>query len=186
MPLNISQGGGDYLPYVKFNSKAGRWYVKKDDKETEVTNPVFVADFANIKTGWYFYAEGQAPNIVLDASLTDPAPKPTDKHKRGFTIHLFSQKQFGGVVELNGASMHLCNSIAEVYGEYEKDSPANAGKLPVVSCTGTLPMKDKMGTNYKPVFKIEKWVDRPSEFDDAAGDDIPFDAPENISTESEF
>jgi len=184
MGLNIAQSSGDFLPYVKYNGKAGRWYVKKDDAEVEVTNPVFVADFDNIKTGWFMFMEGQAPSITLDPDLQNPAPKPSDKHKRGFAVQLFSKNQFGGVVELNGASMHLSNAINELYEQYEKDR--KPGQLPVVACTGTTPMKDKMGTNYRPIFKIEKWVDRPAEFDAETQSSTPAPQAATTSSVSEF
>jgi hypothetical protein len=29
MPLNIEPRVGDFLPYVKFNGKAGRWYTAR-------------------------------------------------------------------------------------------------------------------------------------------------------------
>jgi hypothetical protein len=187
MPLNISQGGGDYLPWVKYNAKAGRWYVKKDDKEVEVQNPEFVADFANIKTGWFYFAEGKAPSIHIDPTLGEASPKPSEDHKRGFKIALFSPKHFGGVVELTGASMHLNNAIVDLYAEYEAEVGKNAGKLPVVKCEGTEASKDKFGTNYKPVLKISKWVDRPKDFDDTSTEEeIPFDAPADADMASEF
>lgn len=162
MGLNIGQSG-EFRPYCKYNAKAGRWYVKKDDAEVEVPNPTFVADFDNIKTGWFLFMEGQAPSIVHDKSLTEPAAKPSDKHKRGFEVDLYSQNLFGGVVVMTAASMHVNNAINDVYEQYEAQRGANAGKLPVVSCTGTTPMKDKMGTNYRPNLSIVKWVDRPAE-----------------------
>lgn len=187
MPLNITQNGGDYLPYVKYNAKSGRWYVKKDDKEVEVQNPEFVADFANIKTGWFYFAEGQAPSIYLDKTLGDAAPKPSDNHKRGFKVALYAPQTFGGVVELTGASMHLNNAIVDLYSQYEAEVGKNAGKLPVVKCEGTEASKDKFGTNYKPILKITKWVDRPSQFDEVNdGEDVPFDAPEAATVTSEF
>lgn len=176
MGLNIVQQAGNFDPYVKYNGKAGRWYIKKDDNEVEVLNPTFIADFANIKTGWFYFAAGQAPEKNFDKSHTEPAPKPaktyTDKEgkvrdcfKRGFEVRLFSAKSFGGVVALSGASMHLNNAIAELYNKFEAAPEAKAGKLPVVKNAGTTPMKDKLGTNYKPEFVIEKWVDRPAELD---------------------
>lgn len=183
MGLNIAQSSGDFLPFVKFNGKAGRWYFKKDDQEVEVNNPTFVADFDNIKTGWYWFMEGKAPAITFDQDLATIAAKPTDNHKRGFTLQLFSKQHFGGVAELQGASMHLCNAINEVYEQYEKDR--KPGQLPVISCTGTTPMKDKHGTNYRPIFKIEKWVDRPSDFDGQSQDSTPSPTAETSSI-SEF
>lgn len=184
MALNIVSQGGDFDPYVKYNAKAGRWYIKGENGEEEVQSPVFVADFANIKTGWLLFLEGQAPDKVWDASLTQPAPKPSDAHKRGFGLRLFSKSFFGGVVDLSGASMHLNNAVNDLYVSYEAAPEAKQGLLPVVKFTGATPMKDKMGTNYKPNFVIEKWVPRPAEFD-ASNDEAPAQAAPAASV-SEF
>lgn len=182
MALNIVQSG-EFKPYVKYNAKAGRWYVKKDDAEVEVPNPAFIADFDNIKTGWFLFLEGQAPNIVYDPSLTQPAQKPSDAHKRGFEVNLFSEKLFGGEVVMTAASMHVCNAMNDVYVQYESERSANAGKLPVIQCDGTTPMKDKMGTNYRPNLKLVKWVDRPAAFGAQKEQAAP--AP-SVSSVSEF
>lgn len=168
MALNIVSNNADFTPWVKYNAKAGRWYIKGENGDVEVDKPTFIADFDNIKTGWLLFLEGQAPSQVWDVDLSTPAPKPGDNHKRGFSLPLFSQKSFGGVVELSSSSMHLCNSINELYMQYEAGLASNKGKLPVVEFTGSVPMKDKMGTNYKPEFKIAKWVDRPVELSGAA------------------
>jgi len=176
MSLNIVSQGGDFDPYLKFNAKAGRWYTKKDDQEIEVQNPVFVADFANIKTGWFYFKAGAAPQKVFDVSLSQPAPKPDatyaddkgvirDCFKRGFSLRLFSNASFGGVVELSGSSMHINNSINDLFIAYEAAPEKAQGLLPVVKCNGTTAMKDKHGTNYRPNFVIEKWVTRPAELD---------------------
>lgn len=171
MGLNITTQGGDFDPYCKYNSKAGRWYFKDGQEEVEVQNPVFVADFANIKTGWLLFLEGQAPSNIWDASLTTPAPKPSDKHKRGFEVRLFSKNSFNGVVQLSSSSMHLCNAINDLYVAYEAAPESKKDMLPVVKYTGSTPMKDKMGTNYKPNFVIEKWVTRPAELDGKGSND---------------
>lgn len=181
--LNIGSTGGDFDPYVKYNAKAGRWFFKDGEQEKEVNNPVFVADFANIKTGWILFLEGQAPSREWDADLKTPAPKPSDKHKRGFSVRLFSKASFNGVVELSSSSMHLCASINELYKQYDEAPEKSKGKLPVVKYTGSTPMKDKMGTNYKPNFVIEKWVDRPADLD---GGEEPAPAPVPTSSVSEF
>jgi len=173
--LNITSTGGTFDPYIKYNAKAGRWYVKKDDKEQEIQNPVFVADFDNIKTGWILFLEGRAPSKVYDASIGNPAERPDEKHKRGFSLRMFS-KAFGGVVELSSSSMHLCASIDDLYQQYDAGKASNKGMLPVVKYTGSTPMKDKMGTNYKPNFVIEKWVARPAEFE-TSQDNTPVEAP---------
>lgn len=179
MPLGITSGG-DFDPYVKYNAKSGRWYTKQNDAEVEVNDPVFVADFANIKTGWLLFIEGQAPDKVFDKSLTEHAPRPSDAHKRGFQLRLFSNTHFGGVAELSGASMHLNNAISELYDQYEAAPEAKQGMLPVVAFTGSTPSKDKFGTNYKPNLEIRKWVPRPPEFDGDAGQEevAPQPAPQ--------
>lgn len=168
MGLNLGSTGGDFDPYVKYNAKSGRWYFKDGDAEKEVDSPVFVPDFENIKTGWMLFLEGQAPDKVMDKDLSTPAEKPSDQHKRGFELRLFSQNSFNGVVELSATSMHMRNSISELYEQYEAGKVTNAGKLPVVKYTGSTPSKGKFGTNYKPNFEIDKWVDRPAEFDGSA------------------
>lgn len=162
MGLNIvQQQSGGFDPYIKFNGKAGRFYIKNEQsEEVEIVPTSFIADLENIKTGWMMFAAGMAPDKVYDQNLSTPAPRPSDNHKRGFSVRLFS-KAFNGVVELSGSSMHLNNSINDLYEEFEKTK--EEGKVPVVKFTGTTAMKDKQGTNYKPNFQIEKWVDRPSE-----------------------
>lgn len=162
MALNIVSGGGDFDPFVKYNAKAGRWYVKKEEGEVEVQNPTFVADFANIKTGWFHFSEGMAPSKVYDESLLSPAKKPDENHKRGFEIRLYSEQAFGGVVQFGSVSSIVCGTISDLHTAYEEGVKQNPGKLPVVQCTGTEADKGKYGTNYKPLFQILKWVDRPA------------------------
>lgn len=162
MGLNIvQQQSGNFDRYIKFNGKAGRFYLKNEEGvEEEVVPTSFIADLENIKTGWMMFAAGMAPDKVYDPNLSTQAPRPSENHKRGFSLRLFS-KSFGGIVELSGSSMHLNNSINDLYEDYE--SKREEGKVPVVKFTGTTAMKDKQGTNYKPNFQIEKWVDRPAE-----------------------
>ena len=187
MGLNFGAPQGDFLPFLKFNAKAGRFYKKQDDQEVEVQSPSFIADFANIKTGWFYYQEGMAPNVVYDESLAQAAPKPSDKHKRGFTLRIFSKSIVGGLGEFSSASMHACNAINDAYGLFEVEASKNPGKVPVLACTGVTPQKDKMGTNYRPVFTIQKWVDRPAELDEAPSnsDVVKADTPA-AAVESEF
>jgi len=183
MGLNISNGSGeDFRDWVKYNAKAGRWYIKKDGNEVEIQNPTFVADFDNIKTGWMHFEAGMAPSVVLDPDLSTPAAKPTDKHKRGFEVDLFSEKAFGGVVVFSSTSAIVGAAINEVYEQYEKDKAANVNALPVVKCTGVPPEVGKHGTNYKPTLSLVKWVPRPSDFDAPDGDAKP--APQAAQAQS--
>lgn len=156
---------GDFTPYVKYNAKAGRWYIKKDDVETEVVDPVFVADLANARKAWMWFMEGQAPNIEFFPSLDAQIERPSENHKQGISVNLFSEKSFGGVVKLESNSINTCSAIGELYQKYMDAPESKEGKLPVVKVMGAEPVKGNYGTNYKPKFSIEKWVDRPVEFD---------------------
>lgn len=163
MALNIG-GTGSFKNYAKFNAKADKWFVRgSDGEDAEIERPTFVADFDNLATGWMRFAEGMAPEKVMDPSLTQPAPSPGENFKRGFMLTIYSPKYFGGAVEFGGSSLHLANAIKDVYGEYEAGRAANPGKLPVIGCTGSQAMKDKFGTNYRPTFALARWVDRPAE-----------------------
>jgi hypothetical protein len=170
MGLNIG-GSSIVKPYVKYSAKSDKWFVRgPDGDDQEIERPTFLLDLKNIRTGWLRFREGQAPERVIDPSLDRVAPSPGDDFRRGFVVAAFSQKFFGGTVEFSSASIHLSNAIRDLYAAYEEQSgkTENRGKIPVVSCTGSEPMKDKRGTNYRPKFEIVKWADRPATLPDAS------------------
>lgn len=169
MGLNIG-GSGTIKPYVKYNAKADKWFVRSPEGgDQEITRPTFLLDLKNIRTGWLRFREGQAPERVIDPSLDRAAPSPGEDFKRGSVVAAYGPKFFGGAVEFSSASIHLSNAIRELYAAFEEQGgkPENHGKVPVVSCSE--PMKDKYGTNYRPKLDIVKWVDRP--------DDLPDESP---------
>lgn len=173
--------------FVKFNSKAGRWFVKKDGVEAEIANPVFVADFANAKKAWMHFQEGQAPNVVYFPDLKAQVAQPTPNHKLGVSLPLFSNSLFGGVVKLESNSINTCKALGGLFEQYEKSPESKDGKLPVVKVTGANPIKGNYGTNYEPVFAIEKWIDRPAELDATpAPQSAPAQAAPVASVASEF
>lgn len=168
MGLNIG-GSGIIKPYVKYNAKADKWFVRSPEGgDQEIARPTFLLDLKNIRTGWLRFREGQAPERVIDPSLDRAAPSPGEDFKRGFVVTAFSPKFFGGAVEFSSASIHLSNAVRELYAAFEEHGgkAENRGKVPVVACSGSEPMKDKYGTNYRPRLEIVKWVDRPAELAD--------------------
>lgn len=170
MPLQIG-GSGTVKPYVKYNAKADKWFVRSPEGgDMEIARPMFLLDLKNIRTGWLRFREGQAPERLIDPSLDRVAPSPGEDFKRGFVVSAFSQKFFGGAVEFSSASIHLSNAVRDLYAAFEEQSglPENRGKVPVVACTGADPMKDKYGTNYRPRLELVKWADRPAEFPDSS------------------
>jgi hypothetical protein len=161
MPLNLTpRTSEDFIPYLKFNGKAGRWYSKNDDGvEYEIQNMTALFDLAQIKTGWILFTEGAAPDIVWDNGAT--AVQPTPKHKRGFSLNAFSPKELGGIREFSATSNSAIIAIRELYDRYENAPEAKKGLVPLVKCESVMPVKSKFGTNYQPIFIIVKWVPRP-------------------------
>jgi hypothetical protein len=165
MPLNIGASGSS-TQYAKFNAKADKWFAKGETGDVEIGRPTFIADLANIVTGWLRFLEGQAPERVMDPALDRAAPSPGNGFKRGFVLAVYSQKFFGGLAELSSASIHMGNAIREVYSDFEAQRGSHPGQVPVIACTGSEPMKDRYGTNYRPTLEIVKWADRPAELPD--------------------
>lgn len=158
--------GGDFKVYVKYNAKAGRFYTKEDKPEAEeyeVVNLTAIFDMDNIKTGWFLFAPGVAPVKNMDPSLSEAAPKPGDGFKRGFELDLFSDKNLGGIREFSSTAGAVIDEMNELYDTWIASRDSNSGKLPVVKCTGVVPVTNKHGTNYRPKFKIVSWADRPAE-----------------------
>ncbi len=164
MPLNLTTGDGDFMPYIKYNAKAGRWFVKGDDgEEFEITNPVLAFDFANIHTGWIVFNEGTGPEKVWDPSLTQMAPKPPgpQKWKRGFQVMVVGDRNSGiGVREFCSTAGAANSAIQYLYAEYEAGAAQNPNKVPVFHCIGVKPINSQHGTNYEPRFEFRQWVDR--------------------------
>lgn len=163
MPLNLQTNDGEYTPYIKYNAKAGRWYIRIDgqDGDTEIVNPTLVFDFANIRTGWFFFMEGMAPEKVWDPSPGQAALKPpgTKAFKRGFEVEVYGPGSIG-TREFMATAGAMVSVIIGMYAEYEKGMAANPGKAPIFACTGVTGITGKYGTNYSPVFKLQGWSDR--------------------------
>jgi len=165
MPLNLSTPGegGDFTPSIKFNAKDGEWFKREEGEDVEVSEFQAVFDLENIKTGWLRMMSGEAPDFVSDPSLSEQAARPSDEHKRGFKVNIYSDKQLGGVREWMANSMMATGAVGKLYAEYE--AKKEDGKAPVVVCGETNKVKMKHGTNYEPVLKMSKMVKRPDAFD---------------------
>lgn len=152
----------DFVPYLKFNGKAGRWYNKTEDgSEAEITNLNAIFDLAQIKTGWFLYMEGAAPDRVFHNGSA--VSRPSAEHKQGFLVHVYSMQQLGGVREFSSTSNIVIEAIRDLYdNQFEPAPEAADGLVPVVKCEAVVPVKGKFGTNYQPMFKIVKWVARPN------------------------
>lgn len=199
MTLNLTTGG-DYTPFLKYNAKAGRWFVKNENgDEVEVQNPRFAIDFENIKTGWICFPPASPPQFVWDYNgERQPRPEPIGKaqYKDGFEVMVYGSDP---VPHLGGQPLGLRQwtsnanaakgSVKRAYDLFEKGKAANPKKVPVFRCTGVSIIKGINGDSFEPIFELEQWVERSriSEFetapeapppasppDDELDDEVPF------------
>ncbi len=162
--MTVAPAGGDFKTFVSFNSKAGRWYTKKDGKDEpqfEVTDMTAVFDMQGLETGWFKFTTGVAPEKIMDPSLAQAAPNPGADFKRGFQLDLYSEKNLLGLREFSSTAGIVIEAMNSLYDAWMVAPEAVTGKLPVVRCTGVTPVTNKHGTNYQPRFEIVGWTDRP-------------------------
>lgn len=166
MPLNLTPNeGGEFVPYIKYNSKAGRWYAKpKDGQEVEVVNPRLAFDFAHIKTGWIMFTEGMGPVSVWDKD-GEMAVKPEGKYKRGFHVMVLGADNLPGLGplglrEFSSTANVVITSILAMHSQYEAEMGQHPNQIPVFQCIGVTPITGAYGTNYEPRFQLSSWVDR--------------------------
>ena len=171
-----SGGGADFLPIVKFDARAGRFF--RVDREDGVSTPhditrnfKAVFDFENLEVGWISFNAGSAPDFQMVPFGTDRGPKPSDNHKGGIRMSVKLSGECGGDCrELAGTSGAMMKGIDLLHDEYLAGAVANPGKLPVVVLEDTIPIESgsgaKKSTNYQPVFQIIGWVKRPGGLND--------------------
>ena len=171
-----SNGGGDFLPVLKYDARAGRFFrVDRVDtgngfasEQVDVTTGIkFVADFENIEVGWIVFTPGSAPDFRLVPIGTQLPDRPSPNHKNGLRFMLKLSKECGGdkpIREIAGTSKAFLSGIEAVYTAYLAEKGKNPGKLPVLTVDKITPVKTGTGaqssTNYHPTFKISGWAER--------------------------
>lgn len=174
--LNTESGGGDYTPIIKYDARAGRLFRvdrSQDGGGAWQTNNVeitqgfqAVMDLDSIEVGWALLANGVAPSWSM-VPLGQPLPaRPSDQHKQCFRLMLKLGKSSGGDVrEFASQAKVVIGAMDELHTQFTKERVP--GKLPVVALTGTVPVvstgKGQSSTNYRPVFQVTSWIDRPAE-----------------------
>lgn len=171
-----SSGGGDFLPIVKYDARAGRMF--RMDRENDgagwTNTPVdisrafkAVCDFENLETGWIDFNTGGAPVFAMVPLGSAIPAQPTPNAKNGVRFMLKLSKDCGGdkpIRELASTAKAFLSGIEEVYMAYKAEAANNPGKLPVIVLDDTAPIKsgqgEKQSTNYQPKFKITGWAAR--------------------------
>ena len=162
--------GGDFKVFVSYNAKAGRWYTKRDGKDEpqfEVADMTAVFDMPGLKTGWFKFSAGVAPEKVMDPSFTAAAANPGQDFKRGFMLDLFSDKNLLGVREFSSTAGIVIDAMNDLFDAWMAAPEVATGQLPVVRCVGVFPVTNKHGTNYQPKFEIVGWTARPEALGDS-------------------
>jgi hypothetical protein len=182
MTLNL-QNNANFTPHVRWMASTSTWKKSTDDGTVDVEIPLAIYDLEHVKTGWGFFAEGEAPEWAMDPSLGEEAPKPDNERlwKRGFIVTVYSEKHLDGAREFATTATGASRAILALYDEYEKQAGDNPGLVPVVKHEGAVPTQIGKGHTNVPTLSIEKWVPRPDGLKNGGGNSA---APEQPTTES--
>lgn len=197
MALGLQVGGSssEITPFIKYDARAGRVFrVDRlqvngmwESSEKDITRETaFVADLANIKVGWINYT-AQGPVKALSVLGKEPIPaRPEGVNAEGkpafrqaFELMLLLSKAAGGgpARALSSAAGCVIEAIDVLHDAYSAAPEAKAGKLPIVKLVDTVSVKAGQSTNYKPIFEITGWADRPEGLPAPAGEPAPRSAP---------
>ena len=169
----------DFLPIIKYDARAGKMF--RIDKilvgdewrkqpPVEVTTGLrFVADLRNYEEGYIgFPANMPDFRLVRDGEPFPPKPLDLDAegkpvYKEGFRILILLAD--GGMRHFSHTAKCVIQAFNDLYDTY-KETPefADANVCPVVALSSTVTISSGRSTNYAPVFGIEKYVPRPTEF----------------------
>lgn len=173
------EGGGDIVPFVKYDARAGRFFRNdraQDSSGNYSNTPVDITstfkaiiDLENVEVGYLRFAAGSAPENLL-VRLGEPMPqKPADaKWKQGVRVMMKLHAGCGGDIrETTSNAAAFLKGVDDLHTLYEQQKTANTGKLPIVALKTTTPITsgsgDKKSTNYQPVFEIVGWAPRPND-----------------------
>ena len=183
MKGKLTAESGEMNEFIKYNAKAGRWYIKNQvegGQDVEVVGPKMAFDFENVKTGWFLFQAGVGPVKHFDPP-NGTAERPEGNFKHGFEIMVSNSEL--GLREFCSTAGAVIRQMLIMEQQYDDGKAANQGKVPIFLCTGVNALENKHGVNYEPVFSLEGWVERNKvdgfyapapEIVPSGGDDIPF------------
>jgi hypothetical protein len=188
-----ASGGGDRLPVLKYDARAGRLFLldrvqdangdwQTDQRELKADAAQFAMDFGSVEVGWFLFPKGAAPMMVTVPYGQPVPPQPAavgtikddktgkerpNNFRQGFRVKVAGKALAapdGGIVrELAANAIVSINGLNELHNAFEAAPEARAGKIPVVKLADTIPEKAGQSTNYRPVFQIVAWADRPAD-----------------------
>ena len=154
--LNLN-AGGDYLPVLKYDARAGRLFRMDRDEVTGEQDPVDITeafeaavDFAHGEAGWCWFQAGQAPDFVMVPIGEALPPQPTKNHKQGVRLRLLlSSKAAGGkerLRELATTARSALAGLSALHDSWEAGHEANPGKVVVVRLASVKPVASSGGS----------------------------------------
>lgn len=185
MALGLSSGSGasgEIRPFINYDARAGRMFridraqdsagMWQSDKVDITRQAKFIADLANIRVGWINYTPtGPVKHMVILGREAIP-PRPGDLNAEGkpafrqgfeITVKLHKDAGGGGPREFGSNAGCVIEAMDELHDAFTSAAEGKAGKLPIVEMTDTVVKAVGKSSNYKPVFKIVGWVDRPAD-----------------------
>ena len=180
-------GNGDILPIIKFDAKAGD-FIKVDraqnasgeweKNQSEMALPIqIVMDFDNIETGWLSFDSGAPDFRMVKIGEAMPA-KPSENFKQAFRVRIYNKDL--GLREFSSQSKLVIKEMDGLHNQFEAERGNNAGKVPVVTVSGTKTVTVNTpqgeGRFKVPEWSVTSWIDRPAGMD-GAETATPVEAP---------
>lgn len=174
--ITKSENTGGGFGYLSYKATGSLWtyrdmvFKSMKVKPDDVAFGQAVIDLENIQTGWAAFQKAAAPEWVMDASIDNPAPKPTEAAsnggdwKRGFKVFLYSQQMFpddNGVACFSTSATGANMGMAQLYDEW--DANKQDGMLPVIQIKDVLAESIGKGNTTVPVFEIVKHIAPPAQ-----------------------
>ena len=182
MDLGLT-GNTEKLNYISFKPSINAWFsnMETDDAgemvEIEMGDKPLLLDISSLKTGWIKIEKGMAPDCVWDEKRGDrkDSDKPSDNHKRGFSINAMHKISHGWLqwqTNAVGSNMGLQDLLSSVSKEHGENTFAkNSDKVMKVKYTGSKINNEGVATTRIPHFEFVSWVDDPTQDDKSLADE---------------
>jgi hypothetical protein len=165
--------GGSTKPLLEYDAKARAF--KIDDKV--LSTITMIVDVERAQAGWIKFTDASPPafELVSVEDLTNgaaypPMPKDVDSSgrplwPRGFKCTVKVSDQLAGegptVREWASCALATTRGFDSLHDLWV--AGRQTGRVPVVCCDQFEEEPGQVGSNYRPVFKIVKWIARPKD-----------------------
>ena len=125
--LGLSESTAEY---IRFKPSVNQWLVDGD----EIDLKGLLIDPQSLKTGWGKISEGVAPEWNWDERPGVKGPKPSDDHKRGFSVMVFIPN--AGWREWTSTGSGPKMGLEAVWPAIHNGAASNADKMAMVAFNG--------------------------------------------------